>query len=120
MRIYLALFAAAVAATAAPNNPVEAGTDLFCYEGHQLPSLFVIGAPKCGTTSLFGELIANWEFRAYTFPGKRCHRDWTLPNATYTSDYPCGGVHGARSLKPPLRCRSAPAAHDLLPSQTPS
>ena len=71
MRIYLALFAAAVAATAAPNNPVEAGTDLFCYDGHQLPSLFVIGAPKCGTTSLFGELIANWEFRAYTFPGKR-------------------------------------------------
>ena len=31
--------------------------DLFCHNGHQLPSFFLLGAQKCGTTSLASQLF---------------------------------------------------------------
>jgi len=59
--------------------------DVFCYDGHQLPSLFVIGTPKCGTTSVWKELASNWDFRAIVPHCQKQH-----PNAGST--YPCGGL----------------------------
>ena len=35
----------------------------FCFNGHQLPSLFLVGAQKCGTTSLSAQLFREWGFR---------------------------------------------------------
>jgi len=40
-------FAFAVAA-----NTFKADVDIFCHKGQQLPSLFIIGAAKCGTTTM--------------------------------------------------------------------
>ena len=72
--------------------------------------------------ALFGELIANFDFRLYTIPGKRCQRDWSLPNATHTSDYPCGGLPGtcnschlARRAPLPPTSHSPAAPADALP-----
>ena len=38
-----------------PDNP-------FCFEGHQLPELFLLGVQKCGTTSLTKQLFTEWGF----------------------------------------------------------
>ena len=38
-----------------PDNP-------FCFEGHQLPELFLLGVQKCGTTSLTKQLFDEWGF----------------------------------------------------------
>ena len=35
----------------------------FCVNGRQLPSLFLVGAQKCGTTSMFSQLAREWGFR---------------------------------------------------------
>ena len=34
----------------------------FCFEGHQLPELFLLGVQKCGTTSLTKQLFTEWGF----------------------------------------------------------
>ena len=34
----------------------------FCFEGHQLPELFLLGVQKCGTTSLTKQLFDEWGF----------------------------------------------------------
>ena len=36
--------------------------DIFCVNGHQLPQLQLIGAQKCGTTSLSVDLFHEWGF----------------------------------------------------------
>lgn len=35
---------------------------LFCYEGRQLPSLFLLGEQKCSTSSLADLLVSEWNF----------------------------------------------------------
>eukprot|EP00316_Scyphosphaera_apsteinii_P020376 CAMPEP_0119308834 /NCGR_PEP_ID=MMETSP1333-20130426/12799_1 /TAXON_ID=418940 /ORGANISM="Scyphosphaera apsteinii, Strain RCC1455" /LENGTH=366 /DNA_ID=CAMNT_0007312699 /DNA_START=138 /DNA_END=1238 /DNA_ORIENTATION=- len=35
-------------------------SDIFCYEGRQLPSLFLLGAQKCATSSLATQLFEEW------------------------------------------------------------
>ena len=40
--------------------PYSAATDPFCHNGHQLPSLFLVGAMKCGTTSLAQQLFDEY------------------------------------------------------------
>ena len=34
----------------------------FCYNGWQLPSLIILGAQKCDTTSFWNQLKAEWDF----------------------------------------------------------
>ena len=36
--------------------------DIFCHNGHQLPMLFLLGAQKCGSTSLVYELWDQYGF----------------------------------------------------------
>ena len=71
-----------------PPERSQRNSDVFCYDGHQLPSLFVIGTPKCGTTSVYAELASNWDFRMDPTPWLHCKKQH--PNAG--SDYPCGGL----------------------------
>ena len=49
--------------------PYSAATDPFCHNGHQLPSLFLVGAMKCGTTSLAQQLFDEYGYsRGVKFP----------------------------------------------------
>ena len=34
----------------------------FCLDGHELPSLFILGAQKCGTTSMAKQLFDEYGF----------------------------------------------------------
>ena len=36
------------------------GADPLCYNGHQLPSLFLLGAQKCGSTSFVHQIKEEW------------------------------------------------------------
>ena len=42
--------------------PYVAEDDIFCHNGHQLPMLFLLGAQKCGSTSLVYELWDQYGF----------------------------------------------------------
>ena len=44
--------ALAAGAASTVSAEVDAGTDDLCYDGRQLPQLFIVGAAKCGTTTL--------------------------------------------------------------------
>ena len=35
---------------------------MFCHQGHQLPTLFLLGAQKCATTSFIDQLVRDWDF----------------------------------------------------------
>ena len=49
--------------------PYSAASDPFCHNGHQLPSLFLVGAMKCGTTSLAQQLFDEYGYsRGVKFP----------------------------------------------------
>ena len=49
--------------------PYSAATDPFCHNGRQLPSLFLVGAMKCGTTSLAQQLFDEYGYsRGVKFP----------------------------------------------------
>ena len=36
--------------------------DLFCVNGHRIPAMFIVGAQKCGTTSLAKQLFEQFGF----------------------------------------------------------
>ena len=41
----------------------EPSSDPFCVDGHQVPSLMVLGAQKCATTSLAFQLQSEYQLR---------------------------------------------------------
>ena len=67
-----------------PDNP-------FCFEGHQLPELFLLGVQKCGTTSLTKQLFTEWGF----FGDAQAKGLCTAENRRYASKngHDCAGTH---------------------------
>ena len=53
------------------------GADIFCVNGKLVPQLFLLGAQKCGTTSLANQLHSEWRVQGATnFPNKDYFHTW--------------------------------------------
>ena len=81
----------------------------FCYNGRQLPSLIILGAQKCGTTSFWNQLTAEWDFGGGTgnandglgYSTAKEHHFFDVPRRSarglehYASGFPPCGQHAA-------------------------